>query len=372
MPATAVFNRGETEHDAIGPDLRAAPVVAPDSPSRDAHQLFQQHAGTEAVVICAADNKPKSLLMRNKFYSRLGTLYGSSLYFEKPVMLLADEGALILEADTPLPELIDLALGREEERLYDAVVITDGGRFKGIVTVADLLKRSRIMQVEARGSQRRMAERTSGLLTAIEEDVKRVAAAARQGADSARSMRAATEQGRQQLDHAAEAFGNIWTHAGNQQREMDRLEQTAHSVTGISAVITELAGRCNLLALNATIEAARAGEAGRSFAVVANEIRQLADQTERSALQITGLIADIESAVAKAIAASGRGKEEAERTRPTVNAAKDLFGELSVAALQSGSVMDQINRFAAEAEARADGAMTELSRLMAELEKGKV
>ncbi|MCK6389859.1 MAG: methyl-accepting chemotaxis protein [Azonexus sp.] len=121
---------------------------------------------------------------------------------------------------------------------------------------------------------------------------------------------------------------------------VERLGEGSRQITAIVNVIKGIADQTNLLALNAAIEAARAGEAGRGFAVVADEVRKLAERTGASTHEITNMITDIQRTTAEAISGIEEGATRVNGSVGKANAAGSSMQQINQA---TAGVVDAVN-----------------------------
>ena len=130
--------------------------------------------------------------------------------------------------------------------------------------------------------------------------------------DEARDTVATLPEARAALDEMVGGFQQITQNQLNTAESMGGLVEKTAQIIGFVKTIRDIADQTNLLALNAAIEAARAGEHGRGFAVVADEVRKLAERTTQTTHEIADLVSIIEDASEKTQQQANQGAEEAQ------------------------------------------------------------
>lgn len=159
----------------------------------------------------------------------------------------------------------------------------------------------------------RQAEELAVTLNSVQvmtDSIQRVAEAAREAETVTREASAFALKGGEAVENTVAGILEIRETVAETTRKVKRLAESSQEISKIVALISQIASRTNLLALNASIEAARAGEAGRGFAIVADEVRQLADRSAKSLKEIEEIVRQIQSETSSVMTAMEEGTQQ--------------------------------------------------------------
>lgn len=159
----------------------------------------------------------------------------------------------------------------------------------------------------------RQAEELAATLNSVQvltDAIQRVAESAREAEEVARGAAATALKGGEAVERTVAGILEIRETVAETTRKVKRLAEASQEISKIVALIATIASRTNLLALNASIEAARAGEAGRGFAIVADEVRQLADRSAKSLKEIEQIVMQIQSETGAVMTAMEEGTQQ--------------------------------------------------------------
>ena len=284
---------------------------------------------------------------------------------------------------------------REAEEARKAA---EGARREGMLSAAGQLEEvaavlssaSTQLSAQIEQSDRGAAEsatRLSEAATAMNEmnaTVQEVAKNAGSASSASAETKEKAEAGAQVVEKAVRSIEDVHQMSLALKGDMAQLNEHARDISRIMAVISDIADQTNLLALNAAIEAARAGEAGRGFAVVADEVRKLAEKTMASTNDVGNAITAIQESTAKsmtgvdnAVERIGEANELASRSGAaleeivaTVVATGDQVNAIATASEEQSAASEEINQSIVQVNdmsRQTAGAMAEASKAVSDL-----
>ncbi|MBM3104756.1 methyl-accepting chemotaxis protein [Pseudomonas sp. V1] len=177
------------------------------------------------------------------------------------------------------------------------------------------------------------SNRTNSVAAAINElgaAAQEIAHNAAQASQQASSARHLAEEGQQVVDRSIAAMNRLSDLICTSSSHIETLNNKTVNIGQILEVITSISQQTNLLALNAAIEAARAGEAGRGFAVVADEVRNLAHRTQESAQQVQNMIEELQVGARESVDTMGQSQRHSQDSVEIANQAGERLGSVTL------------------------------------------
>ena len=267
-----------------------------------------------------------------------------------------------LSHDNPTARRDELGqLQQAVQRMTEGLRELIGGISDGVTQIASAAEElSAVTEQTSAGVNSQKVE-TDQVATAMHEMAATVQEVARNAEEASEAAVVADQQSREGDKVVGEAIAQIEKLAievGHSTEAMDHLKRESDKIGSVLDVIKSVAQQTNLLALNAAIEAARAGEAGRGFAVVADEVRSLAQRTQKSTEEIEELIEGLQSGPRQASSSMDSSRiltdSSVELTRRagealgsitrTVSTIQGMNQQIAAAAEQQSAVAEEINR----------------------------
>ncbi|MDR2893742.1 MAG: methyl-accepting chemotaxis protein [Deltaproteobacteria bacterium] len=269
----------------------------------------------------------------------------------------------------------DVTLAKRQQRLIRNVT-DQATEISNRVAAASEEISAQVEQV-SRGAemQRDRVESTASAMTEMNSTVLEVARNAGQASEQSELTRAKAQDGAGLVDKVVQSINQVHTVATHLQTNMQELGTQAESIGGVMNVISDIADQTNLLALNAAIEAARAGEAGRGFAVVADEVRKLAEKTMTATHEVGSNITAIQNSARTNINEVNEAAKAVTEATELANTSGQALSEIVNLASANSAVVSSIATAAEQQSATSEeinNAIEEINKIVGETAEGMV
>jgi len=264
------------------------------------------------------------------------------------------------------------ALNRMKDNLRE-VIQAIAGTAEHVASASEEISSSAAQQAQGAETQK---DQTAQVATALQEMSSTVMQVSENSSKAAEASGKAAETARHGgtiVDQTLASMRSIAESVSGTAKKVEELGKSSDQIGRIIGVIDDIADQTNLLALNAAIEAARAGEQGRGFAVVADEVRKLAERTTSATKEIAQMIQQVQSETKMAVTAMEAGTRKVEEGVQTTAQAGDSLKEIIHTSEQVGEMITHIATAATEqssATEEINNNMEQIAKLVKESADG--
>jgi methyl-accepting chemotaxis protein len=285
----------------------------------------------------------------------------------------------MLDKDGKLTSLLQLITNLTATKETQRKIVNAANQAASIANRVAAASEELSAQVEqvSRGAdmQRSRVESTSSAMTEMNSTVLEVARNAGQASEQSELTKNKANDGAGLVNQVVKSINMVNKVASTLQTNMQELGTQAESIGGVMNVISDIADQTNLLALNAAIEAARAGEAGRGFAVVADEVRKLAEKTMSATQEVGANITAIQHSARTNISEVGEAAKAITEATDLANTSGQALTEIVSLATANSAVVTSIATAAEEQSATSEEinrAIEEINQIVGETADGMV
>jgi methyl-accepting chemotaxis protein len=238
-------------------------------------------------------------------------------------------------------------------------------------TTTSIEQLTRAIDQIARGSQdqARSIEKTASSVARLSASITQASGASLKLSSAGQEVQASAHSGAKAVEMSISGMHAVKAKTLAAQNEVLDLTKYSEQIGSIVETIDDIAEQTNLLALNAAIEAARAGEHGRGFAVVADEVRKLAERSSKSTKEIANLIKELQREIQEAVDAMNLGVTEVEAGAGVTEQAGAALKEILASVKVTNGQVDQISRAVAEMEVASREVVSEMDSVSAIVEQ---
>jgi methyl-accepting chemotaxis protein len=246
-------------------------------------------------------------------------------------------------------EIGDLAKAMNEmQNNLRSMIESVAGNAGRVSSSSEEISAAATQQAQGAETQRDQATQVATAMQEMSTTVQQVSQNSEKAATAATEAAKTARAGGQIVEDTLAKMRGIATTVGDTARKVQELGVSSDQIGEIIGVIDEIADQTNLLALNAAIEAARAGEQGRGFAVVADEVRKLAERTTKATKEIATMIKSIQVETKSAVKAMQAGTKQVEEGVETTTQAGASLKEIIQVSEQVGEMITHIATAATE------------------------
>ncbi|MBI6898454.1 methyl-accepting chemotaxis protein [Pseudomonas putida] len=220
------------------------------------------------------------------------------------------------------------SFNRFVERIHESIreVASATGQVNAVASQVVNASNASIHNADQQSSRTSSVAAAINQLGAAAQEIAQNAALASQHSSAARGL---AEEGQQVVGETIDVMNQLSARISDASGNIETLNNHTANIGQILDVISGISQQTNLLALNAAIEAARAGEAGRGFAVVADEVRNLAHRTQDSAQQVQRLIEELQAGAQVAVSTMNQSQQHSDRSVGIANQAGERLGSVT-------------------------------------------